>query len=906
SVIVGSGWTMAMGLSPSAIASPELTVDKSAKPIAPSPSDTALTSSPVTTTKPAVTSAQTSTQSAVVQSPPKPQLALRPPSAPVITQPKPTPPNSAESKEETAIADSVQKAHKAQPLSPTLSTQDPTPQSSLAAPTLVRSQPAVASQTIAPPQTPTPSLHSRAVGPIASETQVSINPAELDELEPAQATVGFPSVQKNTKLKPLKSTAPSQTVLPRSAVAIASDTQTLTHPSELDELEPAQSTLKAHPRPALTSIHLHESVLVASQHLTQSYLTGSIAPSHTTLQSSRGIETHIDRATKHVKPQSWVLRSVSAETFVKTASLQEQTELKPFKSVLAASQYLTASSLTGAIAQALPAPQTPQDFETPDSNEDRFLQPDEEEPQPFVPDEDPLDHDASPTTPGPSAPQPAPGTIRVETLTVKGSSILSEAEINQLGQAFVGQSVSEDSLQRLADAITEKYLERGYITSRAILNPKTLPTGQIEIQVLEGGIEEIEVEGLRHLNTSYIRSRIALGAQTPLNTGALEDQLRLLRSSPLVDNIEASLRSGTQPAKSILVVRVTEAERFRASSSVDNYSPPSVGSERLSFSAGYQNLTGIGDDLSVGFKHTAQAGSDTLDFTYRAPLNPMDGTLQFRTSFNRNNVVQEPFSVLDIRGNSQLYELSFRQPLQRNPREEFALSAGLTYQTGQTFTFAGGTPFGFGPEPDGTTTTTVLKLGQDYIKRDPQGAWALRSQFSIGLDLLSPTINSGSTPDSRFVSWLGQIQRVQVLNENNFLIVSTDLQLASEPLLSSQQFVIGGGQSVRGFRQNVRAGDGGLRFSVEDRMTLSRDEAGRPTVILVPFFDMGWIWYDSDNPNRPTNQQDFIAGTGLGVILTPFTGVTLRFDYAIPLVDLSDRTQNAQDDGIHFSVNVQI
>ncbi|NEO86217.1 MAG: hypothetical protein F6J87_18460, partial [Spirulina sp. SIO3F2] len=43
--IVGSGWTMAMGLSPSAIASPELTVDKSAKPIAPSPSDTALTSS---------------------------------------------------------------------------------------------------------------------------------------------------------------------------------------------------------------------------------------------------------------------------------------------------------------------------------------------------------------------------------------------------------------------------------------------------------------------------------------------------------------------------------------------------------------------------------------------------------------------------------------------------------------------------------------------------------------------------------------------------------------------------------------------------------------------------------------------------------------------------------------------
>lgn len=577
----------------------------------------------------------------------------------------------------------------------------------------------------------------------------------------------------------------------------------------------------------------------------------------------------------------------------------------PWTTPLTASHYLTEP-----LAQTLPTPQRPQDFETPQSNDERFVQPGEEEPQPFQPDEEEAIEDDTdtntPTPPAAGTAQPQPGNIQVENLTVKGSSILDEAEIQELAGPFVGRSVSEDSLQRLADAITERYLEEGYITSRAILNAKTLPTGQIEIQVLEGGIEEIQVEGLRHLNTSYIRSRVALGAQTPLNTGRLEDQLRLLRSSPLVDNIEASLRQGTQPAKSILVVRVTEAERFRASASADNYSPPSVGSERLGISLGYQNLTGIGDDLSFGFKHTAQDGSDTLDFTYRAPLNPMDGTLQFRTSFNSNNVVQEPFSVLDIRGNSELYELSFRQPLQRTPREEFALSAGLTYQTGQTFTFAGGTPFGFGPEADGTTTTTVLKLGQDYIKRDPRGAWALRSQFSIGLDLLDPTINDGPTPDGRFVSWLGQIQRVQVLNENNFLILSTDVQFASEALLSSQQFVIGGGQSIRGFRQNVRAGDGGLRFSVEDRITLVRDEAGRPEFIVAPFFDMGWIWYDPDNPNKPDEQQDFIAGTGVGLIWSPYAGITLRFDYAFPLLDLDDRTQNAQDDGVHFSVNIQI
>jgi hemolysin activation/secretion protein len=500
--------------------------------------------------------------------------------------------------------------------------------------------------------------------------------------------------------------------------------------------------------------------------------------------------------------------------------------------------------------------------------------------------------------------QPAPGNIVVETIMVQGSTVFTAADFAPLLQPVEGQRVSRDALDRVADAITELYLEQGYITSRAIVAEASIGTGQIVLQVLEGGIESIEVEGLVNLKANYVRSRVALGAETPLNTGRLEDQLRLLRSDPLIENIEASLRSGEEAAKSILVVRVTEARQFSGNASVDNYSPPSVGSERLGVTLSYLNPTGLGDRVSVSGKRTAQNGSRTLDLSYSLPVNPMDGTLQLRGSFNSNEVIQEPFSILDISGNSELYELSFRQPLQRTPREEFALSAGLTYQTGQTFTFAGGTPFGFGPDLEGVTTTTVLKLGQDYIKRDPQGAWALRSQFSIGLDAFNATINEGPTPDGRFVSWLGQVQRVQVLNENNFLIISADLQLASEPLLSSQQFVIGGGQSVRGYRQNVRAGDNGLRFSIEDRITLVRDDAGRSTFIVSPFVDLGWIWYAADNPNKPIDQQQFIGGAGVGFIWQILDNMTIRFDYARPFVELRDRTKNAQAGGIHFSVNL--
>ncbi|NJQ98518.1 MAG: ShlB/FhaC/HecB family hemolysin secretion/activation protein, partial [Hydrococcus sp. CSU_1_8] len=128
-----------------------------------------------------------------------------------------------------------------------------------------------------------------------------------------------------------------------------------------------------------------------------------------------------------------------------------------------------------------------------------------------------------------------------------------------------------------------------------------------------------------------------------------------------------------------------------------------------------------------------------------------------------------------------------------------------------------------------------------------------------------------------------------------------DFQLAPSPLLPSEQFVIGGAQSVRGYRQNVLAGDYGLRFSLEDRIILARNDANDPVFTLAPFFDMGVIWNNSDNPNKLLADNNFIAGIGLGLIWEPLDGLNFRVDYAPPLVNLNIRGNNVQDDGFYFS-----
>ena len=492
-------------------------------------------------------------------------------------------------------------------------------------------------------------------------------------------------------------------------------------------------------------------------------------------------------------------------------------------------------------------------------------------------------------------------------ILVVGSTVLTPEEIEAIAGPLEGRVVSLAELREAADTITEIYLERGYITSRAILPPQTVIDGVVTIQVLEGILGDIQIEGLKRLNPSYITGRIRLGASQPLDTAALENQLRLLRANPLLENVEASLRASQKEGESILIVRVTEADPFDVSLNIDNYSPPSVGSERAGLTVVHRNLTGNGDLFVASYNSAdliADGDSEVFDFIYNFPINNKNGTIQFRVAPNRNSITQAEFREFDISGNTDVYEFSYRQPLIRTPIQEFAVSLGLSYQ--QSNTFVAGESFGFGAgrgEDDGVNTSTVIKFGQDYLRRDLQGAWALRSQFNLGVDLFDATVKNEPIPDGRFFSWQGQIQRIQRLSSNHLLIIQSDVQLSTTALLPSHQFVIGGGLSLRGYRQNARSGDNGFRFSIEDRITFERDESGLPTIQFIPFIDAGAVWNNSDNPNNEfLPSQRFLVGVGLGLLWQPVPQFNLRLDYGIPLIDLDDRGNNAQDSGFYFSV----
>jgi hemolysin activation/secretion protein len=491
--------------------------------------------------------------------------------------------------------------------------------------------------------------------------------------------------------------------------------------------------------------------------------------------------------------------------------------------------------------------------------------------------------------------------ISVRQIEVIGSTVISEEDIATITKSVEGRNVTLKELINVVNDITRVYINRGYITSRAVLVDQTITDGVFKILVIEGSLEKIEVEGSRRLNSSYVRSRIQLGAGTPLKAENLESQLRLLKADPLFTNIEATLKPGTEVGKSILVVRVTEANAISGSVSIDNYSTPSVGSERLGGVLNYRNITGLGDELTASYYRSTVGGANSFDFSYRVPVNALNGTIQLRYAPSDSKIIEgEIANKFDITSNNKLYEISYRQPIVRKPDQEFALSLGFAIQDGQTFLDGIPVPFGNGADERGNSKTRVLKFGQDYLRRDFQGAWILRSQFSFGLDVLDVTKNSEPIPDGRFLSWLGQIQRVQSLNRDNLLVGQAEIQLTPDSLLSSQQFVIGGGQSLRGYRQNARTGDNGFRVSLENRTVLQRDKNGLPNLQLVPFVDIGGVWNSKKQTQEETFLESTLASTGLGLIWEPIPQLLIKLDYALPLIELKNRGENAQDKGFNF------
>jgi hemolysin activation/secretion protein len=493
----------------------------------------------------------------------------------------------------------------------------------------------------------------------------------------------------------------------------------------------------------------------------------------------------------------------------------------------------------------------------------------------------------------------------VERFEVVGSTVFSSETFAKATAPFTRRPLSFAELLQARSAVAQLYIDQGYITSGALIRPQTLRGGVVTIEVIEGSLVAINVTGTSRLKVGYIRDRIRRATNKPLNRDRLLEALQLLQLNPLIENLSADLSSGTRPGTSLLEVQITEAKTFRPQISLNNNRSPSVGSFQRGAQLNEANLLGLGDSLRVAYFNTD--GSNEVNASYTVPLNSRDGTLSLNYGRSSSDIIEEPFTFLDIQSASRYYDLSFRQPLVQTPTQEFAL--GLTASRRESDAsfledpgLGGRTGFPSpGADDQGRTRIAALRLFQDWTRRGTREVFAARSEFSLGLDVLNATVNQDA-PDSRFFAWRGQGQWVHLLAPETLLLLRTDIQVSTTSLVPIEQFGLGGQESVRGYRQDLVLSDSGAFASTEVRLPIYRAPRQQGVLQLAPFVDFGTVWGSSDETNLGRDTPNTLVSVGLGLRLQWADRLIARLDWGIPLVSVTSGGDSWQESGLYFSV----
>lgn len=487
--------------------------------------------------------------------------------------------------------------------------------------------------------------------------------------------------------------------------------------------------------------------------------------------------------------------------------------------------------------------------------------------------------------------------IHVAGFRFEGNTVFSTPELQALAAPYAGRRLSPTDLEELRTRITRLYIERGYISSGALL---ALPSASgtyagdiVPIRIIEGRVDAVSVKGEDGLRKTYVAGRLVRDGEI-LDIHVLQDRFRLLLTDPLFDKINSRIIPGDAPGKAVLDVDIVRALPYSVSVFANNYRPPSIGSEAIGVTGWRRNLTGHGDLLEASLQHSR--GSDPVHLAWSVPLGSPD--LAFRANVDRgaSSVVEEPLRAIDIESQTSGFDIGISRTLAETLGRKIEL--GLSYGRRENKTTLLGQPFSFTPgEPDGRSRVKVLRFSQDWTERWEKQALALRSVFAFGSNNADPASSMVPVADTRYVTWTGQVQFVRTVLENGTqILLRGSTQYTRDRLLPLERFAMGGVGTVRGYRENSVVRDQAYVASAEVRYPLWPEGDGKRSLHLISFVDAGDGW-NKDEPRQK------LSSVGLGLSWRQ-SGISADVHLARKLSKLPVETHgNLQDRGIHFQIS---
>lgn len=455
--------------------------------------------------------------------------------------------------------------------------------------------------------------------------------------------------------------------------------------------------------------------------------------------------------------------------------------------------------------------------------------------------------------------------------------MFSQATFGPDFEPYLATEIDEARLADIAGKITDRYRRAGFILSYATVPPQDVRAGIVRIKVVEGFVDTIEYEGASDSEATVraIMGRVADGR--PLHIGKLERAIGLLRDLPGMTVGEIGLvRSDNDPARHVLKVRLTR-DRARALAYSDNRGTENGARARVYTSIALSSLAILGDELRFdlfaipgnSFRYFygqasafAPIGHDGLriglsaaagDQYQRASIGRTDGTsttltahLSYPVVRRRSLTAVARLSIADWRSVSDLDDV-------RNQRDRLR----------------------------------VARIGLDLSREGTTRANAeLSISQGLGFDDMTrkgDPLASRSDASGRFTKAAFMLQLVRPLAEKYTLRLVMSGQVSDRPLLSGEEFALGGNRIGRAYDFNALTGDHGFAGGAELGHSLGDLKFGPRAVELFGFVDGGAAFQAGANSGFPKSRSLSSVGVGtrfglLGISFSAEAGVPLHND----------------------------
>ena len=504
--------------------------------------------------------------------------------------------------------------------------------------------------------------------------------------------------------------------------------------------------------------------------------------------------------------------------------------------------------------------------------------------------------------------------ITLKQVVFEGNSAIPDEELQEVAQPYLNRRLTGSELEELRYQLSLHYVEKGFVSSGAVIEKQTVTDGVLKIKLIEGKLTDVRVTDktdeasekdwfsrLWPLRDSYIRNRLIGDEEKPLNTQELQERYLMLLNDPLIERLNGSLMPGLHPGEAVLDLKVVRTRPYGGYLGADNFSPPSVGGYAGRMGAWVANLSGFGERIDFNF--SATGGSNTYNTGIDIPLNAKGTRFAFRYTNSLNDLIEKPFDTLNIHSNVISYDGQLSHPVLLSLQQKLTL--GLNFNIRQDTTTIAGQPFNRPGADNGETQETVVRTWQDYLHQGRDFDIAFRSTFSVGVNALGATITN-QVGDGRFFDWLGQGVGRYRLPTNDFIPVGTYIslsgavQVADDKLLPLEKMAIGGVYTVRGYRQNYLVRDEGFYTALELAYPLFGGEPGsKHSLFLVPFFNYGGAW------DYGSKSGDYVSSTGIGVDWHYSTlNASLYWAQRLDTYKITQGTPyDLQDNGVTFQVN---